>query len=463
MIRRRDWQALIHYGAIFFVLEKLAAVVGVSNLHVYAAMRGEDARGIPEDAQRPGALFHGRERGAGQAGESRHLSGRRSGMSGRQAADPEAPAAGPLSPQRLVCRRLGRRAGRDARRRRPSSTSRSPCSATATASRMRSPAAARTVSRRSATARWSMACCNAPITACASTVPAPACSTRMRTAPSRRPRCRVYPLVERHALLWIWMGDPALADDAAIPDFAWLADPKWEAVRGATLAEGHYELYSDNILDLSHANFVHPALVASAFTTGKRRFWTEGDRVHVEYSQKDDYLSEGISAMTGTQGRKQDFVGEVVWHAPATLYFDFSIGDPGTPREAMTLLPRSTPSRRRPPIPPIMSGRPRATMRGRRGVQRHPAGRARSGLRAGGHADHPRRPPADGRAGFLGAEAADPHRRRRRRPRPPHPRPDDRPGGSGDAAGGGIAPRSRHRHSSESWNLSAFPAFVTRS
>jgi gallate dioxygenase len=31
----------MRYGAIFFVLEKLAAVVGVSNLHVYAHMRGE--------------------------------------------------------------------------------------------------------------------------------------------------------------------------------------------------------------------------------------------------------------------------------------------------------------------------------------------------------------------------------------------------------------------------------------
>ena len=41
LIRRRDWRALMHYGAIFFVLEKLAAVVGVSNLHVYAHMRGQ--------------------------------------------------------------------------------------------------------------------------------------------------------------------------------------------------------------------------------------------------------------------------------------------------------------------------------------------------------------------------------------------------------------------------------------
>ena len=149
----------------------------------------------------------------------------------------------------------------------------------------------------------------------------------------------VYPLVERHKLLWIWMGDAARADPALIPDFAWLAEPRWEAVRGYVVAEGHYELYSDNILDLSHANFVHPALVASSFTLGERKFWHEDGRVHVRYTRADDYLSEGISAMLGTEGRKQDFVGEVVWHAPAVLYFDFRAADPGTPYEEMTLLP----------------------------------------------------------------------------------------------------------------------------
>jgi gallate dioxygenase len=41
LIRRRDWRGMIHYGVIFFMLEKLGAVVGVSNLHIYAAMRGE--------------------------------------------------------------------------------------------------------------------------------------------------------------------------------------------------------------------------------------------------------------------------------------------------------------------------------------------------------------------------------------------------------------------------------------
>ncbi len=149
----------------------------------------------------------------------------------------------------------------------------------------------------------------------------------------------VYPLVERHALLWIWMGDPARADASAIPDFGWLADPRWDVVRGATCAEGHYELYSDNILDLSHANFVHPALVASAFTEGARRFWQDGETVHARYAQPDDYLSVGISAILGTTGRKQAFDGHVIWHAPATLSFDFRTGEPGTPYDQLGNMP----------------------------------------------------------------------------------------------------------------------------
>jgi gallate dioxygenase len=41
MVRRLDWRALIRYGVIFFILEKLAAAVGVPNQKIYAAMRGE--------------------------------------------------------------------------------------------------------------------------------------------------------------------------------------------------------------------------------------------------------------------------------------------------------------------------------------------------------------------------------------------------------------------------------------
>jgi gallate dioxygenase len=41
MVRNREWREMIHYGVIFFMLEKLGAVVGTSNLHIYAAMRGQ--------------------------------------------------------------------------------------------------------------------------------------------------------------------------------------------------------------------------------------------------------------------------------------------------------------------------------------------------------------------------------------------------------------------------------------
>jgi gallate dioxygenase len=41
LVRRRDWIGLIRYGVIFFMLEKLGAVIGVSNLHIYASMRGQ--------------------------------------------------------------------------------------------------------------------------------------------------------------------------------------------------------------------------------------------------------------------------------------------------------------------------------------------------------------------------------------------------------------------------------------
>ena len=48
---------MIHYGVIFFMLEKLGAVVGVSNLHIYAAMRGETLEEFQKTRNAPGALY----------------------------------------------------------------------------------------------------------------------------------------------------------------------------------------------------------------------------------------------------------------------------------------------------------------------------------------------------------------------------------------------------------------------
>src|SRR2546423_14217487 len=65
LIRRRDWRGLMHYGAIFFMLEKLGAVTGVSNLHIYAAMRGETLEAFQRTRNAPGAMYSVAGKGAG--------------------------------------------------------------------------------------------------------------------------------------------------------------------------------------------------------------------------------------------------------------------------------------------------------------------------------------------------------------------------------------------------------------
>lgn len=57
MIRKRDWRAMIRYGVSFFMLEKLGAVTGVSNLHIYAAMRGQTLEQFQKTRNAPGALY----------------------------------------------------------------------------------------------------------------------------------------------------------------------------------------------------------------------------------------------------------------------------------------------------------------------------------------------------------------------------------------------------------------------
>jgi gallate dioxygenase len=57
LVRTRDWRGMIHYGVSFFMLEKLGAVIGVSNLHIYAAMRGETLEQFQKTRNAPGALY----------------------------------------------------------------------------------------------------------------------------------------------------------------------------------------------------------------------------------------------------------------------------------------------------------------------------------------------------------------------------------------------------------------------
>lgn len=78
-------------------------------------------------------------------------------------------------------------------------------------------------------------------------------------------RVKRYPVAERDGWVFIWMGEAALADEAAIPDYhVRLADPDWVAVTGQAHVKAGYRLVLDNLLDLSHLSYVHSSTTGNA-------------------------------------------------------------------------------------------------------------------------------------------------------------------------------------------------------
>jgi nitrite reductase/ring-hydroxylating ferredoxin subunit len=74
-------------------------------------------------------------------------------------------------------------------------------------------------------------------------------------------RVRRYPVVEHLSWVWIWMGDPALADPAKLPRPACAVEPGWELAQGHdVLIQARYTLLLDNLFDLTHVGWVHASV-----------------------------------------------------------------------------------------------------------------------------------------------------------------------------------------------------------
>lgn len=78
-------------------------------------------------------------------------------------------------------------------------------------------------------------------------------------------RLKSYPLFERDGVLWIWMGDPEKADPSRVLDArhtSFMEDAKtFAAGCGDLQVKANYLLVMDNLLDLTHAPYVHPNTV----------------------------------------------------------------------------------------------------------------------------------------------------------------------------------------------------------
>ena len=80
-------------------------------------------------------------------------------------------------------------------------------------------------------------------------------------------KVRSYPVADKWGLVWIWMGDPELADENNIFTIENYDDPAWKITGGDALTCGCNYLYlTDNLLDPSHVAWVHRTSFAAEGT-----------------------------------------------------------------------------------------------------------------------------------------------------------------------------------------------------
>lgn len=99
-----------------------------------------------------------------------------------------------------------------------------------------------------------------------------------------------YPLVQRSGHLWVWWGNPNAADVALIPDVPFVRHDGTAPVEGTLLYDVPQELLVENILDLTHIDYVHGGLLGNP-GGGTEEISTE-------------YTDETITTVRTTRGRK---------------------------------------------------------------------------------------------------------------------------------------------------------------
>ena len=122
----------------------------------------------------------------------------------------------------------------------------------------------------------------------------------------RTARVASYPVVELDSLIWVWIGDPALADPQGIPRARHLDSPGWVTVRGMEPIDADYGLLVDNLLDLSHETYLHGGYIGTP-EVAETPITTEVDEgagiVRVSRHMDDAECPPFYSRSTGLEGR----------------------------------------------------------------------------------------------------------------------------------------------------------------
>ena len=145
---------------------------------------------------------------------------------------------------------------------------------------------------------------------------------------------RSYPLVEKQKLLYIWMGDPVKADESKIPDFWYIEDDSWASVKGYIRGESNYQLMVDNILDLTHTNYLHADTLGSeALATVKTDIEDKPEHLRLKRWMPNQFQAPLSAASRGFAHRLADSWLDTTWYPPSNMVIEMGMTEPGGRRE----------------------------------------------------------------------------------------------------------------------------------
>ena len=154
--------------------------------------------------------------------------------------------------------------------------------------------------------------------------------------PPDRLRARAYPVAERHGMVWLWPGDEVEASVDLVPDYTWFAMPhRFAVARGKLNVAADYRLVIDNLMDLAHADYVHPNTVGQpgAAEVQQVEVLREGDTISVN-ALWPDLPPSALHRQAWTRTPRVDKYLDMQWRRASNLLLDLGIMAPGESRES---------------------------------------------------------------------------------------------------------------------------------
>ncbi len=153
----------------------------------------------------------------------------------------------------------------------------------------------------------------------------------------RGARVQAFPLRLHCGILWIWMGDAERADATEIPNFETFGDIEhYRFASGYAHVAANYQLITDNLLDLSHVQFLHPQLKPGGDFTNRREVRQEGDTIW-SMSWRYGGLPNPFWQRVWPADKPADRHTHMRWDLPSLMLLDSGIVECGAPEtEAIT-------------------------------------------------------------------------------------------------------------------------------